>query len=80
VTRFAAVHESAIGTFETCQPGLTMSVAEGKAEAAVPLVQGIVRTKKPAGVSFGSGRLTSVSAPNPLPWLRMEVVVMSCVQ
>jgi hypothetical protein len=36
---------TACGTFETCQAGLTMSVAEGKAEAAVPLVQGIVRTK-----------------------------------
>ena len=47
------------GTFETYQAGLTMSVAEGKAEAAVPLIQGIVRTKKPTRTSFGSGRLTS---------------------
>src|SRR6478672_5073866 len=28
-TRFAAVHESVLGTFETCRVGLTMSVVRG---------------------------------------------------
>ena len=70
---------SAYGRFETCQAGLTMSVAEGKAEANAPLVQGIVLRSPPAR-PFGSGRLTIVSAPNPLPRSHMDVVVMSCVQ
>jgi hypothetical protein len=30
--RFAAVHESLVGTFETCRPHRSMSVAGGKAE------------------------------------------------
>jgi hypothetical protein len=32
---FAAVHESVVGTFETCPPVMRMSVHRGKSEVAV---------------------------------------------
>jgi hypothetical protein len=44
---FAAVHESAVGTFETCPPILRMSVHRGGPEVAV------VRSKRPRMTHFG---------------------------